>query len=103
IPSLFWPEAANLRGAKVFNVPDLVTRDYAAAFCNVPNMVSSTERCTQTLMRGDYFITYGETVRQSLCIEQFAKREDYIIAIPHANNDMRPYVQLDDDLLRRHG
>ena len=103
IPSLFWPEATNLRGAKVFNVPDLVTRNYAAAFRNVPNMVSSTERCSQTLMLGDYFITYGETVRQSLCIEQFAKREDHVIAIPHANNDMRPYVQLDDALLRRHG
>lgn len=103
IPSLFWPEAANLRGVKVFNVPDLVTRDYAASFCNMPNTVASTERCIQTLMRCDYCITYGETVRQSLCIEQFAKREDYIIAIPHANNDMRPYVQLNDDLLRRHG
>lgn len=103
IPALFWPETVNLRGAKVFNAPDLVPRNYAAAFRNIPSMVGQMDRCVETLMLGDFFITYGETVRQSLCIEQFAKREDHVIAIPHANNDMRPYVQLDDALLRRYG
>ena len=100
IPSLFWPEAQGLKGFKVFCAPDLVSREYALGFRNVLNSEHSIYNCVNTLRNGEYFITYCEYLKNSLLIEQYSKNMNKVIAIPHANNDMAPYIYFDDEALK---
>ena len=102
VPGLFWPEAAELSGCKVFCAPDLVTREYAIGFSrDVTNTEHSTLQCVETLQKGKYFITYCDYIKQSLLIDQFAKPEAHVAVIRHSNNDLSGCIRLDTEGLNK--
>ena len=101
IPSLFWPEAAGIKGYKIFCAPDLVSREYAVSFRSVHGTELASAKCSQTLQSGNQFITYCDYLRRSLLIDQFAKPYKNVVSIPHANNDLSHYIHLNDKAIQQ--
>lgn len=96
VPALFWPETAELNGRKVVCAPDIVTIEFPMLFSQM-HMVPSTKRCQKVIEKENYFITYCEYIRNSLLIERYGKKEDHVISIPHINNAMNTYLEIDVD------
>lgn len=99
IPALFWPEIIELNGRKVVCAPDIVTIEFPMLFSQM-RMVPSTKRCQKVLEKEDYFITYCDYIRNSLLLKRYGKNEKHVITIPHINNDMHNFVEIDIDKKR---
>lgn len=96
VPALFWPEVVELKGRKVICAPDIVTIEFPMLFSQM-RMVPSTKRCQKVLEKETYFITYCEYIRNSLLIDRYGKKENHVISIPHINNAMNTYLEIDVD------
>lgn len=73
-----------------------VTIEFPMLFSQM-RMVPSTKRCQKVLEKETYFITYCEYIRNSLLIDRYGKKEDHVISIPHINNAMNTYLEIDVD------
>lgn len=100
-PMAFWPEFNVIQGTKVVCAPDMVTEEFAYKFSE-NNMSKATEEVRKTIEDGKYFITYCNYLKQTLLIEKFGKKENNVIAIPHAVNDSSRYVDV-SECFRREG
>lgn len=96
VPALFWPEIKDLKGQKVVCAPDIVTIEFPMLFSE-QLMVPSTERCSQVVEKEEYFITYCEYLKEHMLVQQYGKKKENIVAIPHVNNDMHEYITVDID------
>ena len=94
VPTLFWPEAVNIRGLTVFAAPDMVTTEFPFPFADEPSSVTATDTCAKTIYRGSYFISYGDFIKRDVLMKRFGKREDHIISIAHINNSSLEYVDI---------
>lgn len=101
VPTIFWPQAAELKTAPVvFNAPDLIPEIFAIGFAGKASLPNFAD-CRKTLRAGKWFITYDEYVRNSLLIEENRLSPEYSFAIRHVNNDMSPYLAVHEDLNRQ--
>ena len=96
VPALFWPEVVELKGRKVICAPDIVTIEFPMLFSQM-RMVPSTKRCQKVLEKETNFITYCEYISNALLIDRYGKKEDHVISIPHINNAMNTYLEIDVD------
>lgn len=101
VPSVFWPVVNEIHNTVIINAPDMVTQEYPQGFADGFNMVTATANCRKTIERGRYFITYSDYLRRTLVMEQYGKALEYVAAIPHVNNDMAPYIEIDKRLNTR--
>ena len=95
VPSIFWPQVLNIRGTVAINAPDLVTQEFPSRFSNTLNGENVIVRCREVLLKGRYFITYCEYVKEELLLKQYGKPDERVRAIPHVDNSMLPYIQID--------
>lgn len=95
VPSIFWPQVTKINGTVVINAPDLVSQEFAQSFANIDTSDFFINDCRETLLKGNYFITYCEYLKNNLVIGEYAKEENKVVAIKHANNDMLPYIKID--------
>ncbi len=93
-PTAFWPEFNDITGVKVICAPDLVTKEFATNFSRNDYSSYSTNMVRNTIKRGTNFITYSEYLKTSLLINTFGKDEKNIVAIPHAVNETKPYIDV---------
>lgn len=98
VPAIFWPEVNQIDGLKVICAPDLVTREYPLLFSGEPSFISSTEKCSNTIEHGNYFVTYCDFLKKHLLVDSFGKKASHVVAIPHINNSMANYIQVDTKL-----
>lgn len=94
IPTLFWPEANNIEGLKVFTAPDVVTAEFPFSFAENPGSVTSSNTCVDTIRKGEYFITYCDYIKKDVLMKRFSIQEDHVVSIPHINNSSRIYVDV---------
>lgn len=95
VPSIFWPQVLGLKGTVVINAPDLVTQEFPTRFSDTLNAENVIKRCREVLLNGKYFITYCDYVKEELLLKQYGKPGDLVRAIPHVDNSMLPYIQID--------
>lgn len=98
VPAIFWPDVTNINGVVVINAPDMVSQEFPQGFADVYNADQSIKECRKTITNGRYFITYCEYLRKSLLTEQYSKNLKNTVAIKHANNNMKPYIEIDGKL-----
>lgn len=79
--------------------PDLVVSDYASNYSSMLADVKNMQNIRSTITEGKYFITYCEYLKDSLLIQEFGKKPDDIVAIPHAVNNMMDEILLSDHYL----
>lgn len=99
VPALFWPETKALRKTRVITTPDLVTRQFPALCANDESFADSTERCSETIADGTYFITYSDYVKESLLQHQFGK--EHVAVIRHADNALHTLISIDSEIERK--
>lgn len=98
VPSVFWPIVNEIHNTVIINAPDMVTQEYPQGFADGFNIEFATANCRKTIEHGRYFITYSEHLRRTLVMEQYGKSPEYVAAIPHVNNDMASYIEIDRKL-----
>ena len=92
VPTLFWPEAVGIKTTTVFAAPDLVTMEFPFPFAGAAGSLTATKRCEQTVIKGKYFITYGEFIKYDVLMKRYGKTEDHVASVAHINNSSLPYV-----------
>lgn len=95
VPSIFWQQVLDIQGTVVINAPDLVTQEFPTRFTEAVNAENAIKRCREVLLKGRYFITYCEYVKEELLLKQYGKPDGLVRAIPHVDNSMLPYIQID--------
>ncbi len=98
-PMAFWPEFNRIPGKKVICMPDLVVSDFASNFSGMFSDVNNMKNIRSVVTEGQYFITYSEYLKKSLLMQQFGKKAENIIAIPHAINDMMDEIKISETYL----
>ena len=96
IPTLFWPEASEIKGLTVFVAPDMVTTEFPYPFAEDDSCVTATQICAETIKRGEYFITYCDYIKKDVLMKRYQKKEDHIISVGHINNSSLDYVDIQD-------
>lgn len=94
-PSAFWGEFNELQGVRVICAPDIVTAEFPSKFSQGP-FVETTKQVSDTIEKGNYFITYCNYLKESLLVDKFFKAKDDVAVIAHAQNDMYPFLNLED-------
>lgn len=104
VPALFWPQVNEIKNSVVvINAPDLVSQEFPQGFADVFNSDNAIEFCRQTIREGSYFITYCEYLRKQLLLNEYGKNANSVIAIPHVNNSMKRYIDIDPSMLKHMG
>lgn len=98
-PAIFWPAFNEIKAKKVINVPDLVTIEFAEKWGGRKDILHSSKHCEKTISNGNYFIVYGNYVKESVLIHKFNKAEKNVAVIPHGVNDMKPYITIDSQVV----
>ena len=91
-PMAFWPEFNLIKGTKIICAPDLVTTEFPINFSPL-NVAESTKNVSRTIEQGTYFITYCEYLKKTLLIDKYNKKEENIVAIPHAVNETANFIK----------
>lgn len=99
VPTLFWPETRQLKKTRVVTVPDLVTREFSTMFSDEPAHVVPTEKCSRTIVEGEYFICYCNYIKESLLERQFGKKGAHVIH--HVNNALDWLIMIDPSMEKR--
>ena len=100
-PAAFWKGFSNIKGTIVLNVPDLVTGEFCGTWANHKNYIHTDADVKETILSCKYYITYCEYVKKTLMIDRFGISDTYTKVIPHANNDMLPYIRFNDEMAAR--
>lgn len=99
-PSSFWPAFNEIKGTRVTNVPDLITREFPLQWGDSVFMSAQTKNIADTIKKGKYFITYSDYVKEHICMDMFFKDRKNILAIYNKMNDLSMYIKLEDNILR---
>lgn len=94
-PTAFWEEFNRFPGVCVICAPDIVTAEYPFKFSQ-GEFVGATRKTSETIVHGTYFITYCEYLKNNLLLKKFFKNRQDIVVVPHAQNDMMPFLNLGD-------
>lgn len=94
VPTLFWPEAAEINTLTVFTAPDMVTTQFPFPFAEWGGGAAATNNCARTIENGQYFITYCDFIKKDLLMRQFGKEDDHVRSIAHVNNSSLDYVNI---------
>lgn len=94
-PTAFWNEFNSFPGVRVICAPDLVTTEFPSKFSQ-GRFFDATEKISSTIEKGQYFITYCDYLRDSLLLGKFFKDKDDVAVITHAQNDMLPFLNLEN-------
>lgn len=92
-PTAFWEEFNLFPGVRVVCVPDLVTTEFPTKFSK-GYFANSTERISNTIKKGKYFITYCDYLRDSLLLAKYFKNKEDVMVVTHAQNDMLPFLNM---------
>ena len=95
VPALFWPEVCSIKAPVVINIPDIETEFLPEEFA-MKNTEAQTDRCRKTVNDGHYFITYSNTIKNHVIDTIYYGNGKKAIVIPHMNNNMLPYISIDD-------
>lgn len=94
-PTAFWNEFNSFPGVRVVCVPDWVTMEFPSKFSQ-GSFYDATKRISDTIKEGQYFVTYCDYLRDSLLMAKFHKNKNNIAVITHAQNDMLPFLNLEN-------
>lgn len=94
-PTAFWNEFNSFPGVRVVCAPDLVTTEFPSKFSQ-GSFYDATKRISDTIKEGQYFVTYCDYLRDSLLMAKFYKNKNNIAVITHAQNDMLPFLNLEN-------
>lgn len=97
-PAAFWKGFSKINGTLVLNVPDLVTGEYTSRWADYPGIVADNDAVKETILACKNYITYCEYLKTSLLVDRFGVSRSSVRVIPHAINDMMPYIRFDKAL-----
>ncbi|TPN58618.1 glycosyltransferase family 4 protein [Mesorhizobium sp. B1-1-9] len=88
VPSMFWPEVAELNGKVVMAAPDIVFYEHPAQYTG-EDFEGSLERITASLAAADHLISYSDYVKQHHMVERQGVPPEKVSVIRHGIVDMR--------------
>lgn len=94
-PTAFWGEFNRFPGVRVICAPDLVTAEFPFKFSQ-GSFIDATKKISETIAEGTYFITYCEYLKNNLLLGKFFKGKEDVVVVPHAQNDLMPFLDLAD-------
>lgn len=87
VPTLFWPEAADIRVRKVVVVPDLVMLESPVHYAEYAS-IQTFEQLRATIRCADHLICYSEHVKNAHLVHRFGIDPARISVIDHAPVDL---------------
>lgn len=94
VPTLFWPEIADIKVKKVVAAPDAVFLDFPLLFAK-PFFAIVSDQIARTIKAADHFICYSHHVKNVHLVDGFSVAPDRISVIKHGSIDLRQYLLRD--------
>jgi glycosyltransferase involved in cell wall biosynthesis len=99
-PTAFWSETRGITRPFVLCLPDIVTREIPGKFAEVDWRNADTARMIEeTIDKNDWFVTFSETIAQTVLIRRGGKLPAKIGVIPHGANSLERYIRVMNDPL----
>ena len=93
IPTLFWPEVAEIKVKKVIAAPDIVYYDFPVQFATLSDE-KVHDKLIKTINCADQIICYSDYVKYNHIVERFGLSEDKVTVIPHGCIEMNKLLKV---------
>jgi glycosyltransferase involved in cell wall biosynthesis len=80
----------------VMCVPDMVLKDFPVGFSRVggERFLRNFNSVESAIQEGKQFITYSKDIKWNTLVDQYGVHPDCIDVVPHAANDLQPWVDI---------
>lgn len=95
-PTAFWPSFHNIKAPRLMCVPDVVLTDFPVGFASIggDRFFNSFKSVEQAIRKGEYFVTYSETVKWKTLVDRYAVPASKITVVPHAPNKLNHHIDI---------